>query len=97
MGPYPEWLHILSLAFLSFSFLFAGIIIIDELCRPRHSHDAWPQGKPNALHLRDSRHSGSVSPHRQISRRNCLGEGSVRNRARANDHRRRKLGVGTKL
>jgi hypothetical protein len=45
----------------------------------------------------NSRHSGSVSPHRQISRWNCLGEGSVRNRARANDHRRRKLGVGTKL
>lgn len=28
MAAYPEWLPILSLAFLSFSFLFAGIIII---------------------------------------------------------------------
>ena len=47
MAPYPEWLHILSLglhvlslAFLSFSFLFAGIIIIDELRRPRRIQDA---------------------------------------------------------
>ena len=36
MAPYPEWLHILSLAFLSFSFLCAAIvIIIDELRRPQ--------------------------------------------------------------
>ena len=33
-GPYPEWLHILSLAFLSFSFLCAATIIIDELRVP---------------------------------------------------------------
>ena len=35
MAPYPEWLHILSLAFLSFFFLCAAIIIIDELRRPQ--------------------------------------------------------------
>jgi hypothetical protein len=34
MAPYPEWLHILSLAFLSFSFLCAAIIISDELRVP---------------------------------------------------------------
>ena len=33
MAPYPEWLHILSLAFLSFSLFCAAIIIIDELRR----------------------------------------------------------------
>ena len=39
MAPYPEWLHILSLAFLSFSFLCAAIIIIDEL-RPPSAENA---------------------------------------------------------
>jgi hypothetical protein len=33
MLPYPWWLHVLSLAYLSVCFLSAAIIIIDELCR----------------------------------------------------------------
>ena len=45
MAPYPECLHILSLAFLSFSFLCAAIIIIDELRRPQKMmimNFVWP-------------------------------------------------------
>ena len=45
MAPYPEWLHILSLALLSFSFLCAAIIIIDELRRPQKMlimNFVWP-------------------------------------------------------
>ena len=33
MLPYPGWLHVLSLAYLSVCFLCAAIIIIDELRR----------------------------------------------------------------
>lgn len=33
MLPYPEWLHVLSWAYLSVCFLCAAIIIIDELRR----------------------------------------------------------------
>jgi hypothetical protein len=35
MRPYPEWLRILSWAYLSLSFLCVAIIIIDELHRPQ--------------------------------------------------------------
>jgi hypothetical protein len=44
-GPVPRVLHILSLAFLSFSFLCAAILIIDELRRPQKMmimNFVWP-------------------------------------------------------
>jgi hypothetical protein len=45
MPPFPEWLHVLSWTYLSFCFLCAGIIIVDELRRPQKigiMNFVWP-------------------------------------------------------
>lgn len=56
MSPYPEWLHILSLAYLSLCFLCAAIMIFDEIRRPQKMmimNFVWPitalYGGPVAL------------------------------------------------
>src|SRR5690349_2486800 len=45
MTPYPEWLYILSWAYLSGSFVCALMIVIDELRRPQKlmiMNFVWP-------------------------------------------------------
>ena len=45
MPPYPEWLRILSWAYLTLSFVCAAIIILDELRRPQKMmimNFVWP-------------------------------------------------------
>src|SRR5215472_16606951 len=45
MSPYPEWLRILSWAYLTVSFICAAIIIGDELRRPQKTmlmNFVWP-------------------------------------------------------
>lgn len=56
MPPYPEWLHILSWAYLSLCFLCAAILIFDEILRPQKMmimNFVWPitalYGGPVAL------------------------------------------------